>query len=451
MKQLNTFTEGSLLSPLIRFTIPILLAIFLQAMYGAVDLLIVGQFGDASSVSAVATGSQVMQTVTGIITGLTMGITILIGQKMGENRMDEAAKTVGAAICLFLPIAVILSVVMMLAAKPLAALMNAPAEAFDQTVLYVIICSAGSIFIVAYNVISGVFRGIGNSKLPLLFVGVACITNILGDLLMVGVFNLDAIGAAIATIVAQATSVVFSILIIRKRGLPFEFSKRTIGFHRVQIRRILKLGSPIALQDALTNVSFLIITAIINSLGLIASAAIGVSEKIVIFIMLIPISYMSSVSAFVAQNIGAAKVARAKKSMYYAMTTSVVFGVFMFYLSFFHGDLLAAIFSNDHQVITAAAEYMKAYAIDCVLVSILFCFIGFFNGCGKTIFVMIQSMLAAFLIRIPLSYFISTQPDVTMLQIGLASPIATVFSLLLCFSYYRWTISNNRLAEPCLT
>lgn len=167
----------------------------------------------------------------------------------------------------------------MLAAKPLTVLMNAPAEAFDQTVLYVIICSGGAVFIVAYNVISGIFRGIGNSKLPLLFVGIACITNILGDLLLVGVFNLDAVGAAIATIFAQAASVVFAILFIRKKGLPFEFSKNTIGFHRVQIRRILKLGSPIALQDALTNVSFLIITAIINSLGLIASVIINPGFK----------------------------------------------------------------------------------------------------------------------------------------------------------------------------
>lgn len=448
MEKGNHFTEGKILSPLIQFTIPILLAIFLQAMYGAVDLLVVGQFGNAASVSAVATGSQIMQTITGIITGLTMGITILVGQKIGENKTGEAAKTVGSSICLFACISAVVTVVMMLAARTFAELMNAPAEAFEQTVRYVLICSAGTVFIVAYNVISAVFRGIGNSKLPLVFVGIACVTNIAGDLVLVGICKLDVTGAAIATVFAQVISVVLSLVIVKKKGLPFSFSKKDIRFHKNEIKRIVKLGSPIALQDALTNVSFLLITSIINSLGLIASAAIGVNEKIVVFIMLIPIAYMSSISAFVAQNIGAGKPERAKKSMYYAMATSLVFGVIMFYVSFWHGNFLAGIFSNDTRVISACAEYMKAYAIDCVLVCILFCFMGYFNGCGKTMFVMAQGLLAAFLVRIPFSYFMSKMPGVTMLQIGFASPLATVFSIILCVVYFKhWNCRKITLEE----
>lgn len=437
MKDETSFTEGRILVPLIRFSVPILLAVFLQAMYGAVDLLVVGRFGSSASVSAVSTGSQVMQMVTGIVSGLSVGTTVLIGQRIGAKDQAGAAKTVGSSIALFGPLALVLSAAMMLGAKPFAALMHAPAQAFGQTVQYILICSAGILFIVAYNVISGIFRGIGNSRLPLLFVGIACVCNIVGDFVLVGVFRLDAAGAALATVLSQAVSVILSVRIIAKQGMGFAFSRHDIRFCGREIRSILRLGSPIALQDAMTNLSFLIITSIINALGLIPSAAIGVSEKVVVFIMLIPISFMSSVSAFSAQNIGARKPQRAKKAMLYAMAVSLCFGAPMFALSFFRGNLLAAIFSTDSQVIAACAEYMKAYAVDCVLVCVLFCFMGYFNGTGKTMFVMLQGVLAAFLVRIPYSYFVSRIPGVSMLQIGFASPLATIFSLVLCVVYYR--------------
>ncbi len=447
MEQTTNFTEGKILSPLIKFSIPILLALFLQAMYGAIDLMVVGQFGDATGVSAVATGSQVMQTITGIITGLTMGITILVGQKIGQKDRKGAADTIGTAILLFTVVAVILTITMLFAAKPMAALMHAPEAAFEKTVEYILVCSSGIIFIVAYNVISGLFRGLGNSKLPLLFVGIACIMNIIGDYVLVGLFHLDAKGAALATVFAQATSVILSIAIIRKKGLGFPFSKENISFHAMAVKNILRLGSPIALQDALTNISFLIITSIVNAMGLIESAAIGVSEKLVVFIMLIPVSFMSSVSAFTAQNIGAGKPDRARKAMYYAMVTALCFGVAMFSLTFFRGDLLSGIFAKDASVIKASAEYMKAYAIDCLLVCVLFCFMGYFNGSGKTVFVMLQGVLAAFLFRIPFSYFVSRTEGATMLDIGFASPVATTFSIVLCLFYYRHIRKQQNIPE----
>lgn len=445
MEQKNTFTEGAILVPLLKFSLPILCAIFLQAMYGAVDLIIVGQFGDASGVSAVATGGQIMQTITGIITGLTMGTTVLLGQKIGVQNKSGAAKTMGASICIFTAIAIILTILLLIFARPLATLLNTPMEAFEKTVQYTIICSSGLIFIVAYNVISGIFRGLGNSKLPLIFVIIACIVNILGDLLLIGFFKLDAAGAAIATVLAQALSVILSIMIIKRKKLPFNFSQKHIRFHKNETKKILLLGSPIALQDALTNLSFLIITAIVNVLGLVASAAVGVSEKIVIFIMLIPIAYMSAISAFSAQNIGARKPKRARLAMFYGMATSLIFGFIMFYIAFFHGNLIAGIFSTDNDVIEACADYMKSYAIDCILVSILFCFMGYFNGCGRTMFVMIQGLLAAFLIRIPFSYFMSKVEGVTMFEIGLASPIATTLSIILCIMYYIFSNRNEKL------
>ena len=244
-------------------------------------------------------------------------------------------------------------------------------------------------------------------------------------------------------------SVVIGLIILRRRGLPFPFSVKNIRFNPSDTVTILRLGSPIALQDALTSVSFLIITAIINSLGLIESAAIGVGEKIVVFIMLIPIAFMSSVSAFVAQNTGAVKPDRAKKALRYSVVTSLCISVFVFYFNFFHGDLLAGIFANDRAVILEAADYLKAYAIDCLLTSFLFCFVGYFSGLGKTLFVMAQGILGAFGVRIPVSFFMSRLPNVRLFYIGLATPCSTVVQVLLCLAYYAH-LSRREKAGPAV-
>lgn len=437
MEQTNSFTQGRILSPLLRFSIPMFLAVFLHALYGGIDLMVVGQFGDVTGVSAVSTGSQIMMTVTGLITGMTMGVTILLGQKIGEKNEEDSGNVVGASVLFFAIVGFALSVIIALMARPLTALMQAPPEAFEETVQYVTICAAGSIFIVAFNAVSAIFRGMGNSKIPLLFVAIACIANIIGDLIFAGVFHLGATGVAIATVLAQAISVLLSIVVIRRKGFPFAFGKHNIQFHKKAIRSIVKFGSPIALQDLLSNFSFLVIIAIMNSLGVIASAGAGVAEKICIFILLIPFVFTSSLSAFVAQNVGAKEYTRAKKAMYYGMGTSFLVGIVMFVVSFWFGDLLAGIFSNDSAVIAAAADYLKAYAIDCPLVAILFCMIGYLNGHGKTMFTMLQGVACTFLVRIPFAYFMSRLDDVTMFKVGLATPIATMVGIIICVVYLK--------------
>ena len=444
MKNNVSFTEGKILSPLLRFAMPVLLALLLQAMYGAIDLLVVGQFGSPADVSAVSTGSQIMQTITSVITGLAMGTTILLGQKIGQKKSDEAGQVVGSSICLFTILAIIVTIVMLLMASPFSTLMHAPEEAFDKTVVYVRICSAGSIFIVAYNVLGSIFRGLGDSKTPLIAVAIACIVNIVGDLLFVAVFNMAVAGAALATVLAQAVSVLLSVVIIKRKGMPFPFSLKSIRFHKKLIGKVTKLGFPIALQDGLVSISFLAIIAIINSLGVIPSAGVGVAEKLCIFIMLVPSSYMQSMSAFVAQNIGAGRNDRAKKAMYYGMATSLCFGVVMAYFSFFHGDILAGIFAKDGAVISAAADYLRAYSIDTLLVSFLFCFIGYFNGCGKTTFVMIQGIIGAFAVRIPVSYIMSLGNNVSLFKVGLATPISTIVQVTLCIIYFKWINKNQK-------
>lgn len=448
-KQQNDFLNGSILPSLLRFAGPVLLALFLQAMYGAVDLIVVGKFAGTADISAVSTGSQAMQLVTSLLVGLTTGVTVLLGQKIGKGKPGEAGSVIGSAICLFVCVALGLTAVLVTLAAPFCRLLQAPEEAFVPTTLYVRICSAGTLFIVAFNVIGSVFRGLGDSKMPLITVAIACVVNIFGDLLLVAVFHLGAAGAALATVFAQAISVVLSLLVIARRKLPFTFRKEQLRFDRPLTAGILRLGVPIALQDVLVGVSFLVILAIVNSLGLLQSAGMGIAEKVCAFVMLLPSAFSQSVSAFVAQNTGAAKPDRAKKALRYSVVTSLCISVFVFYFNFFHGDLLAGIFANDRAVILEAADYLKAYAIDCLLTSFLFCFVGYFSGLGKTVFVMAQGILGAFGVRIPVSFFMSRLPNVRLFYIGLATPCSTVVQVLLCLAYYAH-LSRREKAGPAV-
>lgn len=439
MENTQNFTEGKILAPLLKFALPVLLALFLQAMYGAVDLLIVGKFGTAIDISAVSTGSQIMQTVTSLVTSLAMGITILAGQKIGEKDAEGAGDAIGSGICLFAVLGILMTAVMVGLSGPLAALMQAPEEAFDQTVIYIRICSGGYLFIVAYNVLGSIFRGIGDSRMPLITVAIACVLNIVGDLALIAGFHMGVAGAALATVMAQAVSVALSVLIIKGRQLPFTLTRQRLRFDRSLVKQIVRLGAPISLQDLLVSISFLVILAIVNSLGLIASAGVGIAEKLCVFIMLVPSAYMQSMSAFVAQNVGAKTYARGKKALAYGITTSFAVGIVMGWLSFFHGDWMASLFASgkDPEVIYAAWDYLKAYAIDCLLTSFLFCFLGYFNGWGETVFVMAQGIVGAFCVRIPFSYFMSRMSWATLFHIGLATPASTVVQITLCLIHFR--------------
>ena len=436
MKKIQNFTEGPIFKPLVTFALPVFFALFLQIMYGAVDLLIVGQFGTSADVSAVATGSQIMHTITIVITSLAMGLTILVGRKIGAGEEEEAGAIIGSGICLFAVIGLLVSVVMVALAKPVAAVMHAPPEAFDQTVSYVVICSAGAIFIVAYNLLGSIFRGIGDSKMPLITVMIACVLNIIGDLILIAGFHMGTAGAAIATVFAQAISVVISLVIIRKKKLPFHFTRHHIRPNPVYIGKTLALGVPIALQELLVSISFLVITAIVNGLGLTASAGVGVAEKLCGFLMLTASAYMQSMSAFVAQNIGAGKADRARKALWCGIGSSLAVGAFMCVVTFLYGDVMAGIFAKDPEVILAAADYLKAYAIDCLFTAFLFCFIGYFNGWSCTVFVMIQGIVGAFGVRLPVSWFMSRQPWATLFHIGLATPASTLVQIVLCGIYF---------------
>jgi putative MATE family efflux protein len=442
----NDFTQGSIPEKLLKFMVPILGALVLQAMYGAVDILVVGRFGTTAGISGVSTGSNIVNLVVFTITGLAMGITVLIGSYIGKKQPEKAGEVIGGAICFFAVLAVIIAAVMLVFARPMARLMQAPEEALDLTVLYVRICGGGIVFIIAYNVISSIFRGLGNSRLPLIFVAIACLVNIVGDLVFVAVFHMNVAGAALATVLAQAVSVVLSLVIIRKQELPFHMKWEHVRFNS-EIKNFVRIGAPIAFQEIMTQLSFLALCAFINRLGLAASSGYGVANKIVSFVMLVPSSLMQSMASFVAQNVGAGKEKRAKQAMVTGMVIGCVFGVIITLFVFWRGDLLASVFSSDQTVILKAAEYLRGFSPEAIVTCILFSFIGYYNGHGETLFVMLQGMAQTFLVRLPMSYLMSIQPNASLTKIGIAAPSATVFGILInvvFFIYYTRKLEANR-------
>lgn len=433
----NDFTSGAILPKLLSFMLPVLFAMFLQAMYGAVDLLVVGRFSDNADVSAVSTGSQIVLTLTNLIVSFSMGITVSVGQKIGQKRPDDAAQTIGTGLVIFAITGVLFTLISVIGAGVLASVMQAPVEAFDVTVNYIRICGAGFIVITAYNLLGSIFRGLGDSKTPLISVGIACVFNIIGDLVFVAVLGLGASGAALATVIAQLISVLISLVIIRRTKLPFKFKRSHIRLQKASARSIFALGTPIALQDLLVGISFLVMLAIVNNIGLTASAGVGVAEKVCAFIMLVPAAFMQSMSAFIAQNYGAGKPERAVRALKTGIAVSFVFGFIMFILTFFRGDMLAGIFSNDTQAVINAWDYLKAYAIDCLLTCFLFCFIGYYNGIQRTTFVMLQGICGAFLVRIPVAFIMQHYGGGSLFLIGLATPCSTVMQIILCFAVYK--------------
>jgi putative MATE family efflux protein len=439
----SDFTQGSILAKLSFFMLPILGALVLQAAYGAVDLLVVGRFGSTSGLSAVSTGSQVLNLVTFVVTQLAMGVTVLIARYLGEKKPQYIGQVIDGAAVVFTLLAALLFVILVFFARPISGLMQAPAEALDSTARYVGICGGGILFIVAYNMLSAIFRGLGDSKSPLIFVLVACIVNVVGDLVLVAGFHLDAAGAAIATVAAQAVSVVCAVVMLVKKKLPFRISRADFRLNP-QCKKFLSIGLPLALQEFLTQLSFLALCAFVNRLGLTASSGYGVACKIVNFAMLIPSALMQSMASFVSQNVGAGNGKRAKQSMFTGIGIGLVFGCAMFALVWFRGDALSGIFTPDAAVIANAYAYLKGFAPETIATAILFSMVGYFNGNDKTVWVMVQGLVQTLLVRLPMAYVMSIQPNASLTKIGLSAPVSTTVGIALNMGFFLWLEHRER-------
>ena len=425
-------TTGSVLKNLIYFCIPYLFSYFLQTLYGMADLFIVGQFCGVESTTAVSIGSQVMHMITVIIVGLAMGTTVTIGQAIGAKDNKKSSKSVGNSITLFAIFSIVLTVILLLIRKNIVSIMSTPVEAFSGTVDYLTICFIGIPFITAYNIISSIFRGLGDSKRPMYFVMVACVLNIVLDYLFIGYFNLGPSGAALGTTLSQACSVLISLIVIRKIDTGIHLHKEDLKVDSQLMKGILKIGCPIAVQDGLIQIAFIIITVIANKRGLNDAAAVGIVEKIISFIFLVPSSMLSTVSALGAQNIGAGKIQRAKQTLYYAIGITVCFGLVIGLIMQVAAGSVVSLFTESENVISLGDQYLKGYIWDALFAGIHFSFSGYFCACGKSIYSFIHNIIAIALVRVPLVYLASTTFTDTLYPMGLATASGSLLSSIIC-------------------
>lgn len=431
------FTTGSIVSGLLIFALPYMLSCFLQTFYGMADLFVTGQFNGADAISAVSIGSQVMHMLTVMIVGLAMGSTVLISQAVGKKEEKKIRQAIGNTVVLFSLLALLLTILLLLSVDGILFLLSTPPEAVAETRTYLRICFMGIPLIVAYNIISCVFRGIGDSRSPLFFILIACVFNIALDFLLVGGLHLGAAGAALATVISQGVSVVCAFYQIRRHDLlPLSFHKEDFRPCKSAIASLLKIGIPVTCQDGFIQISFLFITAIANSRGVVAAASVGIVEKIISFLFLVPSAMLSSISAIAAQNVGAGKPERAKKTLGCGLTIAVSFGLLVSILFQFISPYILGLFTHNAEVITMGTQYLRAYVLDCTTAAVHFCFSGFFCAYGRSLLSFIQNFLSIVLVRIPGAWLAAVYFSATLYPMGLAAPLGSLLSALLCVGIY---------------
>lgn len=431
-------TSGSILGNVMSFSLPYMLAYFLQILYGLADLYVIGQYCDVDSTTAVSNGAQVMYMVTVVLIGLAMGTTVLTARAVGAKDNERARSIVGNTITMFAIIAAILMVVLLSLRSWIVGVMDTPTEAVDGMEHYLTVCFIGIPFIIAYNIIASIFRGLGDSRSPMYFVAVACVVNIALDYLFIGFFGLGAMGAALGTTLSQMASVLFAITSIRRHQGVMDISRRDLRPKKDVIMNILKIGLPIAMQDGFIQISFLAITVIANQRGLIDAAAVGIVEKFIGLVFIVPSAMLSTVSAISAQNIGAGNMERAKRTMHIAMMITTCYGVMCAVVLQFIPQLAVGIFTDNPQVLAQGAEYLRGYVWDCIFAGIHFCFSGFFTACGFSIISFLHNSISIVCARIPLAWLSSNLYPDTLYPMGLSTCMGSVLSCLICVMAYWW-------------
>ena len=437
----KNLTTGSVFKNIIYFSLPYLLSYFLQTLYGMADLFIIGQFNGVASTTAVSIGSQVMHMLTVMIVGLAMGTTVSIAQAVGGGNKRKAAKDIGNTVTLFMTVSLALTAILLIFTNKIVSAVSTPSEAAGETVKYLTICFMGIPFITAYNVISSIFRGMGDSKSPMYFIAVACGANIILDYIFIGALRLGAAGAALGTTLSQAVSVIISLIVILKQHIIVIEKSDFKPTHTI-MSKILKIGIPIALQDGLIQIAFIIITVIANRRGLSDAAAVGITEKIISFVFLVPSSMLSAVSALGAQNIGAKKPKRAVLTLRYAVIIAVIFGTIVSGSVQFAAENIVSVFTSSGDVIRLGGQYFRGYIWDCIFAGIHFSFSGYFCACGKSGLSFMHNIIAIALVRVPGVYLTSKLFPTTLFPMGLATAAGSLVSVMICI--IAFTVIRNR-------
>lgn len=445
----RNLTTGSVLGNVIYFSLPYLLSYFLQTLYGMADLFIIGQFEGVASTTAVSIGSQVMHMLTVMIVGLAMGSTVSIGQAIGGNDKRKASLDIGNTVTLFMMLSIALTIILLILADSIVSVMSTPEEAVAGTLDYLTVCFIGIPFITAYNIISSIFRGMGDSRSPMYFIAVACVSNIILDYIFMGALHMGPVGAALGTTLSQAVSVVIALIVIRRKNSGIKLEKSDFRPNGIVMKDILGIGVPIALQDGFIQVSFIIITIIANRRGLNDAAAVGIVEKIISFLFLIPSSMLSTVSALGAQNIGAHKNERARQTLYYAALIASLFGLAVSIIMQFAADSVVSLFTDASDpegamVIQLGGQYMRGYVWDTLFAGIHFSFSGYFCAIGKSLLSFLHNIIAIVLVRIPGAYMASLMFPDTLFPMGLATTAGSFLSVIICVIAFMILLRKER-------
>lgn len=433
----KNLTTGSVFKNIVLFSLPYLLSYFLQTLYGMADLYIIGQFEGVASTTAVSIGSQVMHMLTVMIVGLAMGTTVAVGQSVGANDKKKTSMSVGNTVTLFMSLSVVLAAVLYVCVKPIVGIISTPADAVSGAEAYLKVCFIGIPFITAYNIISSIFRGLGDSKSPMYFIAVACVANIALDYLFMGAMHMGPVGAALGTTLSQAVSVITALVAIKIKKLGVAVSKEHFKPEKATIGALLRTGIPIALQDGLIQIAFLIITVIANKRGLDDAAAVGIVEKVISFIFLVPSSMLSAVSALCSQNIGAGKKERAILTLKYAILITTVFGIAVCTAVQFCADGIVSMFTDaanadGANVVKLGGQYLRGYIFDCIFAGIHFSFSGYFCACGRSEISFMHNVIAVFLVRVPMVYLMSKMFADSLFPMGLATSAGSLLSVTIC-------------------
>ena len=445
----TNLTQGSVVGNIFSFSLPYMLSYFLQILYGLADLFVIGRYCGVDSTTAVSIGAQVMHMLTVVIIGLAMGTTVLTARAVGAGDRKRASNIIGNTFSIFAILAVVLTALLLASCHFIVHLMDTPPEAVRETQEYLTVCFAGVPFVVFYNVIASVYRGLGDSKSPMYFVIVACVTNIVLDYLLIGWIGLGAMGAALGTTLSQVVSVLFAAMAIRRHRSVLGIRRSDLRPSRRMLGAMMKIGLPVGVQDGLIQVSFIAITVIANGRGLYDAAAVGIVEKFIGLLFVIPSSMLSTVSAVSAQNIGAGQMDRARATMRYAIYICAGFGLVAATVLQFVPEVAVRIFTDDTQVVVKGAEYLQGYVWDCVLAGIHFCFSGFFTACGYSIISFAHNLLAIVSLRIPLSYLASEAYPDTLYPMGLATVAGSLLSVIICAVVYKWLLKHEKLETVC--
>ncbi|MBD5530987.1 MAG: MATE family efflux transporter [Lachnospiraceae bacterium] len=440
----KNLTSGSILKNIVYFSLPYLLSYFLQTLYGLADLFIVGQFNGVDSITAVSVGSQAMHMLTVMIVGLAMGSTVTIGKAVGAKDARQASYAIGNTVTLFMGLSAVITVLLLILVKPIVAVLSTPAEAVADTTSYLTICFVGIPFITAYNIISSIFRGLGDSKSPMYFIAVACVVNIGLDYLFIGVFGLGAAGAALGTTLAQTISVATALVVIRRRKTGLTIRKEHLKTRKDMMNRILKIGIPVALQDGFIQIAFMVITVIANRRGLNDAAAVGIVEKIIGIVFLVPSTMLSTVSALSAQNIGAGKHDRATGTLKAAACIVVIYGVAVSAAMQLLYEPAVGLFADDEAVILLGGQYLRGYIWDCIFAGVHFSFSGYFCAYGWSAISFLHNALSIVCVRIPGAYFASKYFADTLFPMGLAAPAGSLLSVLICVAAFAVMIRHRK-------